>query len=205
MKPYLLHLTRWHEIAAERESISYGVLCNTYLGSGDALKAVSAALLTAGGIHAPITQTQKLLQWSLSMLNRSGAAKAEREIRLKFNEIIQTGFLIPGVGSSFVATDTTQAELFHKTLIEGGDQWAADLMGMWATAARMATVSARDNHGKPLIPNLAFATAIHAIIEKIHPDVAPALFAQFRIKAWVGILSTMQTRRGKRPIYLYQP
>lgn len=70
-------LFKAHHEAVFRDNISSVTVINAMIGSGSYIQAIASAILTLGGLHAPIAQTMRVL---------SGAALPER---------------IPGWGGSF--------------------------------------------------------------------------------------------------------
>jgi len=58
----LLNLNVAHGNSVFRDNISTSTLLNTYIGSGNYLNAVSAALLTLGAVHGPIIETYEILE-----------------------------------------------------------------------------------------------------------------------------------------------
>ena len=74
-----------HAASVARENISTTVLFAAAKGSGDYTKALTAALATLGGMHAPIAETYDLLQHPE-----------------KSAELLDAGKMVPGWGHSFV-------------------------------------------------------------------------------------------------------
>lgn len=153
---------------AFRENVSSNVLINAMIGSGDYCKAVAAAILTLGNLHAPIAQTMRLLG------GKDPAAEAK--IRL------EAGKLVPGWGSSFPA----EPEVWEPV--------AAKLKPAIIDKINAVTKTLHDA-GKQINPNPSTWTAATALQLRIPTKVAPYLFIAGRLGAWSAIALNADTRR----------
>lgn len=157
----LLQLTlEAHAASAFRNNASSGALCGVAQLKGTYTQALTGALATLGGMHAPLTDTYALLL----------AGDTEAEARLLRRE------RLPGWGNSF-----------HRG--EPDPLWvevAAQLRKVNATLAeRLDTISELlVAVGKLLYPNPSAYTAAVAIALGIPAHLAPWLFVQGRLLSW---------------------
>lgn len=85
-----------YHAAMNNDNISKSVFINSFVGSGDAVHSVAAALLSTGKKHAPISETREHLQMMLH----------DTDNFVNFcNHLIKNKGKIPGVGNSFFKSD----------------------------------------------------------------------------------------------------
>jgi citrate synthase len=162
-------LFRGHREATQRQNISTEILKVAYMGSGDFLKSVVAAISSLGGTHAPILQAYSVLR---SALPWKGLMDGEK---------------IPGWGNSFVKGkpdpiwEETQKYISH----------------YWHNVGDRIDWMTNNIHkeGKIVYPNAACYTAATAIILGLPKDLSPWLVIQARLPVWAQIIhdSTRQS------------
>jgi citrate synthase len=143
--------------ALSNENTSSAVAVATYKASGDMGKAIAAASLAQGGLHAPITQARALLDCGESF-------------GVTVEEILRRGERVPGYGNSF-----------YKDRIDPAFQAVFDMLP--ATLWAELDVGAPRN----LFPNAALITAAAAKAAGIPAGVEPAIFIYCRTPAWVQL------------------
>lgn len=162
-----------HKKAARRENASTQVLVATWESNGhDLIGAITAAMQTFGGRHAPIKKTYNFLESLLKI--------PERDISPVISQIISNKLIVWGFGSSFVKGGfDPMLKNIHDELYAHNQKW----MIMWDRI--------RDEilfHKKNLFPNLAFFTAAVCIEEKIDINFCEAEMLKARIEEWIQIL-----------------
>jgi citrate synthase len=159
----LFHLVcEAHERSALRGNLSHHALRLAALGSGDYVKSICAALMTLGGIHAPISQTYDVLS-APSPLNHA-------------KQLLLEGHRVPGWGNAF--------EKGHDD-----PEWAPVKAYIWANHAPMAghidkITKTLHDCGKDLYPNPSCYTAAAAIIMGLPRESAAVLFIHGRLWEW---------------------
>jgi citrate synthase len=145
--------------ALSNDNTSSRVALATYISSGDIGKAVAAACLVQGGLHAPITQARALLDAEFPV----GALQ----------EILRRDERVPGFGNSF-----------YKDRIDPAYQPVFDLL-----PARIAgDIYVLRNHLLADIhPNAAIITAAVAKVVGLPAGIEPAIFIYCRTPAWVQL------------------
>lgn len=158
-------MNRAHDESARRGNISSVVLGNTAIGSGSYTNAVAAALLTLGGVHGPLQQTQELLE------REDAADVAER--------MLVAGKKVPGWGNAFVKFKFDPAwapvDLFLKEHFPVLRQRLYDITMMF------------HKNGKHIYPNPSAYTAVTAIVLGVPARACASLFIAARLKAWTDI------------------
>jgi citrate synthase len=170
-EPEAVLLFRVHEAhadSARRDNISSVMLRSAYAGSGSFTGAIAGALLTLGGMHAPLEQTVELLE-------------RERP-ELEAWQMLERGEFVPGWGNSFhrgtpdpiwTGVDACLREHFKPL------------------AARLDAVSQmmlNKRKGLVLLPNASAFTAAAAIAVGIPARAAAWLFISGRLDAWAKSL-----------------
>lgn len=159
----LLHLLfKAHDASVYRPNISSEMIVNAAIGSGDYGKAISAAILTLGSAHAPVSQVVSLLSAPVP--------------HLIVREILRNGQKVPGWGSSFhpgeqdplwvgvsESVRLNDSKLFEKIERCTQEFWSA---------------------GKRITQNPGCWTGAVAVILGMSPAVAPWLFIQGRLAGW---------------------
>jgi citrate synthase len=157
----LLQLTlEAHAASAFRGNASSGALCGVAGLHGTYTQALTAALSTLGGTHAPIAETYALLT----------AGDTEAEARLLRKE------RLPGWGNSFHKGEpdplwvevANQLRLVNAALADRLDVITELLVAV----------------GKKVLPNPSAYTAAVAITLGIPAHLAPWLFVQGRLLSW---------------------
>ncbi len=163
----LLNLTlEAHSQSAMRDNVSSVVLAQTAQGSGDLTKAITAALATLGGRHAPLTETHQFLT------------------TVTKDDIIDPEFeRFPGWGNSFVKGKPD--ELWKDVDAQLGEV-APEL---YAKIAYITT--ALHDSGKHVFPNPSAYTAAVGIALSMPPRLLPWLFIQGRLSAWTALFQSV--------------
>jgi citrate synthase len=170
----LLQLTlEAHAASAFRSNASSVALCNAAIASHDFTKALTGALATLGGVHAPLADTYVLL-------SSSEFDAPER--------ILLSGRKVPGWGNSFVkgAPDpiwepvAAHLERINPTLAERLHNVTDMLRAV----------------GKRLYPNPSAYTAAVAITLGIPAHLTPWLFVQGRLLSWSHLFHQALTQKG---------
>lgn len=157
-----------YRAAIQNDNASSNVARLTYASSGDMGKAIAAATLAQGGLHAPIVQARQLLE------HPHPFALAEK--------ILAKGKRVPGFGNSFFKTAIDpafvstflQLRMERQTLIQ-------DIKSVIFTVT-----------GKTLYPNAAIITAAVCIAAGLPSGVEPMIFAYARIPAWTKLCLEMK-------------
>jgi len=159
----LLHeLYKAHDAVALRGNLSHQALVLSAVGSGDYFKALSAALLTLGGVHAPLRETYKLIA------SDSATAHVAR--------MLDMGRKVPGWGNSFVKGRPDEAWTACDALLRQEDP------GLHAKITSMTAVF--HEFGKKLYPNPSCYTAAVAIHYQVEADAVGELLVRGRLAAW---------------------
>lgn len=173
-----------HFQAAQRDNASTQILKAVYeVTNGNYLQAVTAAIQTFGGKHAPIKDAIRLLE-DIRFPNC-------HEDRLLYLKVNWKYGKIPGFGSSFVKKN------YDKKLDS-----LADLIFHLDPFFEVAKNEIKDYlllyREKDIYPNLAFYTAAACIILKININLCETLMLESRIRAWSDILTEIEDGK-KRP------
>lgn len=161
-----------HHHSAMRPNASSVCLANAAAGTGRFDNALAAAILSTGGLHAPLIQTCRALELE--------AGELEEQIEYA----VQNGERIPGWGSSF-----------HKR--NPDPKWQAVdacLRQSFKPMAHKLEVATQTLHrlGKRLYPNPSAYTAAAALILGIPPETALWLFVTGRLGAWAQVFLSQQ-------------
>ena len=163
-----------HECAMRDNASSTLVASMGKLGKsfGDA---VAAALLTTGGIHAPVEEAQQ----EFAIFRLSG----------KLSEDLDK---VPGFGSAWYKNQPDAViEAFFNTLPDTCDE-GAELV---ATVEEY-TDAVQRMYEKFIYPNAGLATAVANVALKRHPSMGMGLVIQGRICAWEEIYINNYIYRG---------
>lgn len=155
-----------HGASATRSNISHEVLKLAMIGSGSYMQAIAAALMSLGGMHAPLAQTYDLLH----RFNTLDVARS----------LYENGQMIPGWGNAFVkgAPDPlwAEADRYLRVLVPG-------------TMERMDEVTAfLHQKGKHIYPNPSCWTAAAGIALGFDRQTTGYLFVQGRLPAWTRVI-----------------
>lgn len=168
-----------HKKAALRNNASTQVVLGSFqTNGGDLIKSISAGLMTFGGTHAPIKDCYMWLERVIDydVQTKEGA----RMFSIMMNDILeyheQMGMKLPGFGSAFVkdGPDLILSELCEAT---GPSSY------IWSYVHNYFNIKEKD-----LWPNLAFYTALIAVICKININFCEAEMIKARIEAWIELL-----------------
>ena len=148
--------------SALRHNVSHEALILATVGSGSYVQAITAALMTLGGTHAPLVDTCRLLE----------RAHPEELVLV----ILQQGLRVPGWGNGFVkgGPDPIWAEM-DQVLREAAPE---------RMAAVDAVTAALHDAGKKIYPNPSCYTAVTALLLELPPEASPFLFVYARLPKW---------------------
>ncbi len=155
-----------HFASADRNNISSDAVRASAFGSGDYTKAIASALLTLGGIHAPLELTYEML-----MTDRPADAATH---------LLASGKLVPGWGNSF---ERGHDDPLWLNVIE----WFQDHRPAFYALRIEAVTKALALYGKNVFPNPSAFTAATAIVLQIPQPIAAFLFVAGRLPAWTNI------------------
>lgn len=155
-----------HDESARRDNASTVAMLHAGVGSGRYMNGIAAALLSIGGVHAPLAESMALLAAD----DPTGEAK----------RLMNAGFKVPGWGNSFHRGKPDPAwvpldDLLWKLFPDYADR-IAGITKMLHKA------------GKNVFPNPSIYTAATALIIGLSPVFAPYLFVRGRLDAWSEIL-----------------
>jgi citrate synthase len=153
-----------YRAALTNQNTSSQVATATYAASGDLGKAIAAATLAQGSLHAPITAARDLLD--------------SDEPCVYAGELLRAGKRVPGFGNSF-----------YKGRIDPSfDAVYAALPEVFRR--RMEWV--QDSFFPAVFPNAAIITAAVCIAAELPRGIEPAIFAYCRIPAWTKLCLAMK-------------
>lgn len=152
-----------HGRSVRRDNISSNVVLNVGVGSGQVTNAIAAAVLSIGGVHAPLVQTINALTSDVS--------------DVEWRQLLDGGLVIPGWGNSFCKVD----ELWADVESFGRTHWPA----WWAKADRITKLL--HDYGRDIYPNPSLYTAITAIVLDVPKAMSPIIFIEGRLWAWAEI------------------
>lgn len=160
--PLLEALYAAHDAVALRGNLSHQSLALSAIGSGDYFKAISAALLTLGGVHAPLWPTYQLL---------STPNPVEHIQRL-----VGMGRKVPGWGNSFIKGEPDPDWHVCATMLEQENRDLSGKISMMTAALHALK--------KPIYPNPSCYTAAVAIHYQLDIDAVGELLVRGRLSAW---------------------
>lgn len=173
-------LIKAHYNASFRDNASTQVLKAAYISNGGLyIPAVTAAMQTFGGLHAPIKATYNLLEYLLMESREKSIESVTESLSAQLDE--EPNYKVPGFGSSFYKGGQKDPILWElESLIS--DQWTL-------IAGRIRGVLLHE--GKSLSPNLAFYTAVTMIELGININLCETIMLEARLKAWNEILAQL--------------
>lgn len=151
-----------HQAVAMRGNASGSAFTMAYQGSGDYTKALSGALATLGGKHAPIMFTMQILRSPTSALDMSMCAV--------------DGTKIGGWGNSLVRGRNDPDFLRVRDHLENINQELVERID--------AITGALHARGKHIYPNPSCWTAAVAITVGLPAELSPYLFIAARLPVW---------------------
>lgn len=163
-----------HHDSAMRQNMSHGAAVNAFVGSGSYAAAMASAILTTGGIHAPIAETMEAIDTVMGNIMDSSD---ERFVR----GFTESGKKIPGWGNSFFKgePDALWADV-DRVLAES----FSPIRGAITRITHFLHLA-----GKNIHPNPSAFTAATALALGIPPVIAPFIFFQGRLAAWTQIVN----------------
>jgi citrate synthase len=180
---------RAHEVSVFRNNISSQTAVNAFAGSGDYIKAIAAAMMTLGVVHAPIAETIDVLETIGRLEEIVGATDSADGI---VDRHLRNGMLVPGWGNSFIkgrkddlwlGVDAILAKHFPK--IYGRIEAATQVL---------------HRAGKMVFPNPSAYTAATAIALQVPSPIAPYLFLAPRLNGWSKLIQdTFLTPKQQAP------
>lgn len=155
-------LYKAHDAVALRGNLSHQALALSAVGSGDYFKSLAAALLTLGGVHAPLWPTYELLSTSDAVPH--------------IQRLVGMGRKVPGWGNSFVKGEPDPAWFMVHRLL--------DTENPGLIAKIDAGTKALHALKKPVHPNPSCYTAAVAIHYGLDIDAVGELLVRGRLSAW---------------------
>lgn len=154
-----------HNASCDRPNVSSTAVVNAAVGSGDYTKAMATAILSIGGLHAPLAET-------INLLKMDDPAAGVRKC-------LENGWRVPGWGNSFEKghPDPLWAD-FEKLLFADAG---------WNIKFNAITKTLHDA-GKDIYPNPSAYTAACAISIGLPDNLAPYLFIAGRLSAWTAMV-----------------
>lgn len=151
-----------HQASALRHNISHEALVLAARGSGNYIQSITAAMMTLGGMHAPVVDVCALLRFPLT--------------KAHIDQIVQRGGRLPGWGNGFVKGEPDPLwQEVDGLLREVNPEIMAkiDEVTAWLHEA-----------GKRIYPNPACYTAASALTMALPAEASPYLFVSGRLGAW---------------------
>lgn len=157
---WLLALLQWshYQAALKNDNTSSAAAVAVFKASGDIGKAIAAATLAQGGLHAPIEGARRVLEDSAYA-----------------GQLLAQGRKVPGFGNSFYKDKIDPC--FETTY------WALP-MGARDRIARIQNGCPRLEN---LYPNAAIITAAACVQVGIPAGAEPMIFAYCRVPAWTRL------------------
>lgn len=153
-----------HEQSALRHNFSHDALILASLGSGSYVQAITAAIMTIGGTHAPLLDTYRVL-----------SVPAE-DVSTSVQAFVKAGVKVPGWGNGFIkdVADPIWGEV--DALLRESDAALMKKVDLITEALHAA--------GKRIYPNPSCYTAAAALVLGMPRDAIPFLFISGRLPAW---------------------
>lgn len=148
-----------YRAALQNNNTSSAVAVVVYVASGSLDKAIAAAALAQGGLHAPLAQARSLIESPLPWT-------AARHIKAR-------GLRVPGFGNSFYKDGIDPAFAF--LFCELPDDLKARIREI------------QDKVLPQLYPNAALITAAACVAAELPPGVESTIFTYCRTPAWVKL------------------
>lgn len=161
-----------HAESALRGNNSHQALVLAAHGSGDYLKSICAALMTVGGVHAPLLDTYDLLSCE--------------DLPAAIHRLMALGKKVPGWGNSFVKGSPDPLWEPVRLLLLDMDPRLSARIDSGTDCLHAA--------GKDLYPNPSCYTAAVAILTETPREISPYLFLNGRLTAWT--LEYLRVRRS---------
>lgn len=157
-----------HGISALRENVSAQIARACAASSASYTQSLASAILSTGGIHAPIEQT-------MNLLNHDDPGTL-------VGTLLAAGYRIPGWGNDFVKGRRDDDWIPVDDIIKFGD---------WIEVRDKleAITKALHKAGKDIYPNPSAYTAAAALILKMPPNMAQFLFFAGRLESWSAIIN----------------
>lgn len=162
LETLLVALGSAHDASALRHNISHDALILATQGSGDYVHAVTAAMMTIGGAHAPVVATCYALQ--------------HPDPSALVSSCLEKGVKVPGWGNGFVKDGVDPLWREVDAMLREMD---VPLM-----AKVDAITDALHRAGKLIYPNPSCYTAAVAVTSGIQTEASPFLFISGRLAAW---------------------
>jgi citrate synthase len=153
-----------YRAALRNQNTSSQVATATYAASGDLGKAIAAATLAQGSLHAPITAARDLLESKQPWLTALRMLEDKRRV--------------PGFGNSFFKTEI--------------DPSFFELYATLPSALQSDIMQIKTKVLPKLCPNAAIITAAACMTADLPRGVEPAIFAYCRIPAWTKLCLSMK-------------
>lgn len=156
-----------HQASAIRESSSTCALLLAWKSNGkDLYKSITCAIMTLGGLHAPIKHV-------FTMLDRI-LAKNQKIEDLKYG-------IVPGFGSCFVKGEHDPILMNLRKFVKAN---------FFESYDEMLIIQAylRDRKGIYLYPNIAFYTALHAHLTDVKYEFCESIVIESRLPVWIDLL-----------------
>lgn len=158
-----------HRKAALRDSSSTVILKAAFdSNGGDLIKSITAAMMTLGGLHAPIKHVY-------SMLNKMNSPNGDYFCYKKLDPI-------PGFGSSFVSTKDPILEDLNDHI------FASNKYSRIHEYKRKIESHLFETKNKSIYPNIAFYTAAYALVEEKSILFCESILLEARMPVWIEIL-----------------
>lgn len=157
-----------HHLSAFRQNVSTQVVQLVAAGSNDYTKAISAAISSVGGRHAPLSATMNLLQ----SVNPDAMVK----------RLLKDGLLVPGWGSSFNKGEADPLWADVDSIL------SLNYFDLYQTIQTITR--ALHSAGKNIQPNPSTYTSACALALGIPAKVAPFIFITGRLSAWSEIAAS---------------
>lgn len=150
---------------------------NGFIGSGSYAAAIASAVLTTGGMHAPIAQTIGVIRTAMQHISNH----EDEKLVLGYTE---HGARIPGWGNSFIKGAEDDLWLEFQDVLKDAFPEIYKVIRRLTSALHYA--------GKDIYPNPSAFTAATAIALGIPTVIAPFIFFQGRLAAWTQIVIETQ-------------
>ena len=159
-----------HRSACHRDNISTVILKESWRGNGgDLMKSITSAMMSLGGIHAPIKQTYRMIEEMIHPSYKTYEYK-----------------IIPGFGSGFIKGEPDPIlKYLHEELEKVDNRYIKISHYIRETFL---------SEGKDLYPNIAFYTA--AVAHYLEEDIkfCERFVLETRIPEWINILKDAEEK-----------
>lgn len=167
-----------HARSASRGNLSGQVAEAAAIGSGSYTQAICAAMLTTGGVHAPLAQTMHILE------KPEWAAERARQL-------LEKGRKVPGWGNSFIKGRKDDLWIpVDEILDREFEKLSSGILRVtWLLHERK----------KMIFPNPSAYTAATALALGIPPQLAPWIFFRGRLDAWTEMIAKRKEEIWAQP------